>query len=183
MTRELRRFWELESLGVPNNESVYERFAQSIRLNDKRYEVELPWKENHPVLPDNYQLSEKRLKHLLTRLRKDPEILHEYNNVIAEQRREGVVEVVSEHNTGEIGKVHYLPHHALIRRDKSTTKMRIVYDASAKDNGPSLNDCLYTGPALAQNILDILLRFRCHKVALVGDIEKAFLMLLIQESD
>ena len=61
--------------------------------------------------------------------------------------------------------------------------MRVVYDASAKDNGPSLNDCLYTGPALAQNILDILLRFRCHKVALVGDIEKAFLMLLIQESD
>ena len=86
MTRELRRFWELESLGVPNNESVYERFAQSIRLSDKRYEVELPWKENHPVLPDNYQLSEKRLKHLLTRLRKDPEILQEYNNVIATKR-------------------------------------------------------------------------------------------------
>ena len=78
---------------------------------------------------------------------------------------------------GEIGKVHYLPHQAVIQRDKSTTKMRIVYDASAKENGPSLNDCLYTGPALAQNILDILLRLRCHQVALVADIEKAFLML------
>ena len=145
--------------------------------------MELPWKESHPVLPDNYQLSEKRLKHLLTRLRKDPEILQEYDNVIKEQLKEGMVEVVDEQHPGEIGKVHYLPHHAVIRRDKSTTKMRIVYDASAKDNGPSLNDCLYTGPALAQNILDILLRFRCHKVALVGDIEKAFLMLPIQESD
>ena len=177
MTQELRRFWELESLGVfPNDESVYEKFTQSIKLKDKRYEVKLPWKESHPVLPDNYQLSEKRLKHLLTRLRKDPEILQEYDNVIKEQLKEGIVEVVDEQHPGEIGKVHYLPHHAVIRRDKSTTKMRIVYDASAKDNGPSLNDCLYTGPALAQNILDILLRFRCHKVALVGDIEKAFLI-------
>jgi hypothetical protein len=184
MTQELRRFWELESLGVfPNDESVYDKFTQSIELKDKRYEVELPWKESHPVLPDNYQLSEKRLKHLLTRLRKDPEILQEYDNVIREQLKEGIVEVVDEQHPGEIGKVHYLPHHAVIRRDKSTTKMRIVYDASAKDNGPSLNDCLYTGPALAQNILDILVRFRCHKVALVGDIEKAFLMLLIQEPD
>ena len=52
-----------------------------------------------------------------------------------------------------------------------------------KDDGPSLNDCLYTGPALVQKILDILIRFRCHRVALIGDIEKAFLMLLIRESD
>ena len=67
MTQEFRRFWELESLGVfPNDKSVYEKFTQSIKLKDKRYKVELPWKESHPVLPDNYQLSEKRLKHLLT---------------------------------------------------------------------------------------------------------------------
>ena len=57
VTQELRRFWELESLGVfLNDESVYERFTQSIKLRDKRYEVELPWKESHSVLPDNYQI-------------------------------------------------------------------------------------------------------------------------------
>ena len=184
VTRELRRFWELESLGVfPNDESVYERFTQSIKQKDKRYEVELPWKESHPVLPDNYQLSEKRLKHLLTRLRNDPKVFQEYDAVIKGQLKEGIVEVVDQLNLGEIGKVHYLPHHAVIRRDKSTTKMRIVYDASANDGGPSLNECLYTGPVFVQHILDILIRFRCHKVALVGDIEKAFLMLQIQEPD
>lgn len=184
LTQELRRFWELESLGIhPSDESVYERFTQSINLKNNRYEVELPWRETHPILPDNHRLSERRLKSLLTRLRKDPQILQEYDNVIQDQLRNGVVEVVDDSCTGEVGKVHYLPHHAVIRRDKSTTKMRIVYDASAKENGPSLNDCLYTGPALAQNILDILLRFRCHRVALVGDIEKAFLMLSIQDQD
>ena len=78
---------------------------------------------------------------------------------------------------GEVGKVHHILHHAVIRRDKSTSKLRVVYDASARLSGPSLNDCLHTGPTLKQNILDIILRFRTNKVTLTGDIEKAFLMV------
>ena len=54
--------------------------------------------------------------------------------------------------------------------------MRIVYDALARDQGPSLNDCLYTGPRLQR---DILLRFRVHKVGLIADVEKAFLMISV----
>lgn len=62
MAQELKRFWELESLGVfPYDESVYERFTQSIKLSDKQYEVELPWKESHLVLPDNYDLETGRI--------------------------------------------------------------------------------------------------------------------------
>ena len=183
MAQELRCFWELESLGVfSNDKSVYEGFTQSMKLRDKQYKVELPWKESHPVLPDSYCLSERRLKLLLTHLRREPDILQEYDNVIRKQMKKGIVEVVDDNETG-IGRVRYLLHHAVIRRDKSTTKVRIVYDASAKDDGPSLNVYLYTGPALVQKILDILIRFRCHRVALIRDIKKAFLMLLIQESE
>ena len=43
-------------------------------------------------------------------------------------------------------KVHYLPHHGVVREDKDTTKLRVVYDASSKSSGPSLNECLYKGP-------------------------------------
>ena len=52
-----------------------------------------------------------------------------------------------------------------------------------KTNGPSLNDCLYAGPAFRQSIINIVLRFRVHKVALVADIKKAFLMVSITEED
>ena len=50
----LERFWRLESLGiVPNESSVYDDFQQCIRFDGQRYEVNLPWKEPHPMLPDN----------------------------------------------------------------------------------------------------------------------------------
>ena len=76
-----------------------------------------------------------------------------------------------------------LPHHAVIRQDKSTTTLSIVYDASARSTGPSLNECLYTGPPLHKKILDLLLRFRTQSIALVADIKKAFLMIGIKEAD
>ena len=71
----------------------------------------------------------------------------------------------------------------MVCRDKITTKLRIVYDASAKSNGPSLNECLHKGPSFNQLILDLLLRFRFYKFALTTDVEKAFLMIAVTHSD
>ena len=60
----------------------------------------------------------------------------------------------------------------------------MVYDASAKCQGaPSLNNCLYSGSNFEQRILDILQRFRTHKIAVTADVEKAFLMISISEKD
>jgi hypothetical protein len=60
----------------------------------------------------------------------------------------------------------------------------VVYDAASKESGgPSLNQCLYAGPTLTETIADIVMRFRVHKIALAGDIEKAFLMISVAEDD
>ena len=120
---------------------------------------------------------------LLYRLRQEPNVFQEYNAVIRDQMKSGIVEEVHELSSGEVGRVHYLPRHAVIRREKETTKLRVVYDASCKSNGVSLNDYLHTGPALSQKIMDIILRFRAHRSALAGDIEKAFLNVSIAEED
>ena len=82
-------------------------------------------------------------------------------------------------------KVHYLPHHAVIRNEAKTTKIRVVYDASSKEGkrGVSLNDCLHVGPALSPLLYDILIRFREKRVAVVGDIEKAFLNVEVKSRD
>ena len=121
----------------------------------------------------------------MRKLKKDPHLLKEYDLVIQEQLRNGVIETVSDLEVPEIGRTHYLPHHAFVRRDAKTTKLRVVYDASSRADGkgPSLNDCLHVGPSLSQLLFDILLRFRCNRSALIADIEKAFLNIEVDESD
>ena len=181
---QLRRFWELESLGIMKDESsVYEKFVQQISFDGQRYQVSLPWKENHPSLPDNFELCRGRLFSLLKRLKQNPQLLAEYDAVIKDQLNRGIIEVVTDPSSTGSDRVHYLPHHGVVRRDKATSKLRIVYDASARMNGPSLNNCLYTGPKFELSIFDILLRFRLHQVALAGDIEKAFLMVSVEKKD
>ena len=68
-----------------------------------------------------------------------------------------------------------------MRQDKAITKIRIVYDASAKTIGPSLNDCLYTGPKFDQRLIDILLRFQTLRITLTADIECVFLQICVDE--
>ena len=88
-----------------------------------------------------------------------------------------IIEKVDRTKSPDVGKVHYLPHYGVVRKDALTTKLRVVFDAlfKATKDSPSLNDCLYSGPALTPTIFKVLLRFRERKIALVGDIEKAFL--------
>jgi len=82
-------------------------------------------------------------------------------------------------------KKHYIPHHAVITPDRKTTKVRIVYDASSKARKgcKSLNECLYHGLLILEDLHGLLLRFRTHKVALTADIEKAFLQVGLQPTD
>ena len=120
---------------------------------------------------------------LICHLRQSPEILTEYDLIIQSQLKQGIVELLNSPAEEKNHRVHYLPHHAVIRHSATTTKIRMVYDASAKSDGPSLNDCLHTGPKFQQNILDLLIRFRLHLTALTADIKKAFLMIQIADKD
>ncbi|XP_015760498.1 PREDICTED: uncharacterized protein LOC107339715 [Acropora digitifera] len=134
-----------------------ETFKERVTFKNQRYEVDLPWKEAHDPLPDNRSLSQRRLQSLLKRLSLKPELLKECDRVIKEQLDKGIIERVDQSEKVQpCRQIHYLPHHCVVREGKSTTKLRIVYNASAKENGPALNDCLHTGPPLTPDILDIL---------------------------
>ena len=82
----------------------------------------------------------------------------EYDNIFKNYLNEGIIEEVKDESAIP-GCVHYLPHRAVIRSDKETTK--VVFDVSAKlPKSPSLNECLYAGLCLLSLVYDILLRFR-----------------------
>ena len=125
-----------------------------------------------------------RLNSLLKRIQGRPELLQKYDSIIKDQLKKEIIEEVND-GTEEGCKKHYIPHHAVITPDRKTTKVRIVYDASAKARKgcKSLNECLYRGPVILEDLCGLLLRFRTHKVALTADIEKAFLQVGLQPTD
>ena len=178
-----RKLWDFETLGIRGENEVHEALKDAISFNGKRYEVGLPWKEGHAPLPSNYRNSFKRLKGQIEKLKSVPENLNAYNAIIKEQAEVGIIERVMELETPD--KVHFLPHHAVIRNEAKTIEIRVVYDASSKEGkgGVSLNDCLHVGPALSPLLYDILIRLREKRVALVGDIEKAFLNVEVKLRD
>ena len=145
---QMKRFWELDSIGISNKEKQpYNYFEDNICKNQEIcYEMKRAFKENYPLIHDNFQMCKEQLLKLHKKLKNDPEILSHNNEIFEEQRRLGIIETVSE--PGKKGETHYLAHHPVIRQDKVTTKLRIVFDASAKTLGPSLNECLYKGPQL-----------------------------------
>ena len=100
--------------------------------------------------------------------------MKKYADIIEEQLPGGIVGPVSTGNEIRINnpKIHYLPHHAVVREDKTTTKVRIVFKRSAKLDSEelSINECLERRPNLVLSLFDILARFRSHPYALVADI-------------
>ncbi|XP_043604779.1 uncharacterized protein LOC122577510 [Bombus pyrosoma] len=89
---------------------------------------------------------------------------------------------ISTDNADDSG--YYLPHHGVIKASSETTKVRVVFDGSAATStGVSLNETLYTGPKLQEDLVDILLRFRLHQYVLTGDIEKMYRQFLVRPED
>ena len=167
--------WDLDSIGIRVDNEVHADVIDNVLFTGKRYSVGLPWNVAHKPLPSNSSNSLVRLKGLIRKLKETPEILSKYDDVISQQVKEGIVEQVSA--LEPVVRVHYLPHRAIIREGAETTKFRVVYDASCKDKktGVSLNSCLHVGPSMTPMIFYVLLRFRANHMALVADIEKAFL--------
>ena len=92
----------------------------------------------------------------------------------------GIIEEVQ--TQGDTGQVVYLPNKEVVKEDRSTTKLSIVFDASAKyQDTISLNDVLYKGPCLNVDLQSLLLNFHVRPVVLTADIEKAYLQINIDE--
>ena len=187
---QLEEFWKLETLGIREtvqeneDDKALQKFKETIHFEDGRYQITLPWKEESPSLPADYELAIGRLRSQVYRLSRNDKHLQKYDAVIQDQVQKGTVEVVPDEDCTNTLK-HYIAHHEVLTPEKTTTKLRIVFDASAKTRkkNQSLNESLHRGPVILEDLCGLLLRFRLHKVALVADVEKAFLQVGLQPDD
>lgn len=144
-----------------------------MRLDDGKLMVALPFNMNlndDNFLGDSRKVALKRFFQIEKKCKKDGNFHKRYNEELQSYIDLGhMTECVSDSNG------YFLPHHAVVREDKSTTKQRTVYDASAKTtNGFSLNDRCLNGPTIQPELFHILIRWRTHKIALVADVEKMY---------
>lgn len=183
----LQRFWELEECNyVYDNMTMDERkceehYANSTsRDSSGRYVVKIPFKSTTSQLGDSMFMASKRLDHLLRRLDKDPTTKNLYQDFINEYQDLGHMEQVPIDSTLDPAKVQYLPHHCIIRPSSTTTKLRVVFDASAKTtSGFSLNDIQYSGAKVQQDLFPIMIRMRKHRYAIIADVVKMFRQIVM----
>ena len=130
LDKQLRKFWELESLGINDTEeSVHDQYRDIVAFKNGRYEMSLLWKDPSIVLPDNFELGMRRLKNLWKRLKQNPELLKAYDEVIREQLERGIFEVDEDPFEVNDARVHYLPHKSIQRSFVySTMLQRMIRD-------------------------------------------------------
>ncbi|XP_075162264.1 uncharacterized protein LOC142234937 [Haematobia irritans] len=184
----LELFWNLEN-HEPSRKSILsleelecEKFFHETTRRcpqTNKFIVRLPFKSTSPVLGQSRQRAQRRLFHLESRLDRDNEIKNEYHRFMKEYMELNHMCVSKQNDV-----LYHIPHHCVVKPDSSTTRLRVVFDAScATTNGKSLNDLLLVGPTLQDNIFTILTRFRYHKFVLVADIAKMYRQVLVDESD
>ncbi|XP_063635199.1 uncharacterized protein LOC134805946 [Cydia splendana] len=183
---DIRFLWALESIGIVDSpkitreEEAIKHFNETVKYEDKRYQVKWPWIIYPPDLPTNYGPAYGRLSSLIRRLEQDA--MEEYESILKEQLAAGVIEVIDPSEIdSKTHPVHYLAHHIILPKGK---KGRVVYDGSAKlKNSKSLNECMYRGPSMLEDLTALLLRFRVNKIGITADVEKAFLQVGLQQED
>lgn len=116
-------------------------------------------------------------------MNQNPNLKEEYEKIVRDQLEEGIVEVAPEKPTGDC--TFYMPHKPVARESASTTKVRMVFDASAKPHllANSVNEFMYKGPPLRPLLWDILIRARMSTHIVLADIQKAFLHIGVREED
>ena len=183
--QQLTKFWEMEEVESSRqlsqeDEDCEEFYSKTTQRNqDGSYTVRIPFKSTINQMGNSRSRAMSRFLQLEKRLAKNTDLKQNYQNFIDEYISLGHMVPVNDQKG-----TYYIPHQPVIRESSSTTKLRVVFDASCKTStGISLNNLLHTGPRLQQDITDILLRWRKHRIVFTADIEKMYRQIKIHEED
>ena len=180
----IERFWLIEdfdheplNLVMMYTEQHYVDHTQ--REFSGKYVVCLPFSDSKFNLGESKMQALKRFYSLERKFESNPQLKIEYERVMEEYISLSHMTLCDDSDDG-----YYLPHHAVIKTSSETTKVRVVFDASAKTStGISLNGVLLVGPTIQNTIFEQILPFRTHLYVITADIEKMYRQILVHQDD
>lgn len=187
-TADIHQFWQIEDIHEQNEISAEDQkcveyyLATTKRLENGRYEVRLPMKQQaSEKLGSSKEMALAQLKNLEKKLSRQKSLGQQYKQFLNEYEELGHMKLTTHSSEGI---ECYLPHHGVQRAESTTTKLRVVFNASAKtSSGISLNDVMHCGPNLQQDLQTLLLKWRQYRYVFTADIEKMYRQILVSEAD
>lgn len=183
----LRLFWESEEL-LPivkfksPEDIASENHFQETHSRDAtgRFVVRLPFKSDGPIsLGSTRENAIQRLLQIEKKFSKDPQLAVDYKAFMTQYEELGHMRREPENKHS-----YFIPHHPVIKISSSTTKLRIVFDASFKSStGNSLNDLLKVGPTIQDDLTSLIIRWRKYPIAFTADLEKMYRQIMIHNLD
>ena len=191
LSETIRKFWEIEEItneGLNNNKFCEKFFNETTKqLSSGRFQVRLPFEPSleSKLLGESRHIALRSLLSMEKRRKSNTNLNEKYVKFMREYEELGHMEKISENEVNlDSEKTFYLPHHAVFKKTGDTTKIRVVFNGSAKSsNGKSLNDILALGPINQDDLFSLLCRFRLYPIALVADVEKMYRQISIAPED
>lgn len=181
---QLAKFWEIEKTRQPKLLSDEEQFCEESfnlttkRNDDGRFTVSMPLKQSIEKLGESKYQAERRLYSLENKLRTNAELKERYTAFMHEYESLGHMTEIN--GTDDESISYYMPHHGVLKEQRVTTKLRVVFDASTPTStGFSLNNIQCVGPIVQDDLMSIILRFRIHRFVISADVTKMYPQICI----
>ncbi|XP_070068163.1 uncharacterized protein [Drosophila takahashii] len=163
-----------------NNGKCEELYNKTVRrTGDGRIIVRLPFKDEPSLLGSSYDTAKRRFLALERSLNRKPEVKAKF---MQEFEAFSHMSLVGRPN---LNTSHfYIPHHCVLKPSSTSTKLRVVFDASCQTTSQkSLNDLLMVGPTIQPDLYTSLLRFRIYQYAITADVVKMFRQMQVSAED
>ena len=163
-----------------DEEIKYEQVMENAWTRDPsgRLEVKLPWKVDPSTLSNNRWQAIQRDQRLAYQMARNVEIQELFANQVEEMISMGILKEVDKNYP-----TRYLPLLAVVDLNRESTKIRVCLDAKSRHQKLSINDALLKGKMEIPNIIEMITKFRCGKIALIGDIQKMYWQINLHKGD
>lgn len=195
---QLARFWQLEEITTKRQRTIDEeacdKFFDETVVRDScgRIHVRLPMRNDTVDFGESQRFAVQRQLQIERRFEKAPDFAERYRDFMAQYIELGhmhevigaSVDMTLRQKMSVARREYYIPHHAVTKEASSTTKLRVVFDASRRTtSGLCLNDEMFVGPRLQDDLTAIMMRWRKVRVAFTADIEKMYRQFAVDAPD